>query len=94
MRERDPLNPALLKYAMIGRMLPGASGYDDADAIQTLISTLADWTHRLSIPNLAQLGVSESEIPKIIQHSRGSSMKTNPIVLRDDEINLLLQERL
>jgi alcohol dehydrogenase len=38
--------------------------------------------------------VRQSDLPRIIANSRGSSMKTNPIVLTDEEIAEVLHARL
>jgi alcohol dehydrogenase len=45
-------------------------------------------------PPLSKYGVTEADIPKIVANSRGSSMKTNPIVLTDAEIGEILLRRL
>jgi hypothetical protein len=34
---------------------------------------------RLKLPKLSAYGVQESDLDHIVAHSRGSSMKTNPI---------------
>jgi alcohol dehydrogenase len=94
MRQREVSNPALPKYAMVGRMLPGAAALSESEAIDRLIETLEEWTLKLSIPTLTQWGVRLADLPNIIRHSRGSSMKTNPILLTDDDINRILIDRL
>jgi alcohol dehydrogenase len=38
--------------------------------------------------------MGEADVPRVVANSRGSSMKTNPIVLTDAEIEGLLRERL
>jgi alcohol dehydrogenase len=94
MRQREVSNPALPKYAMVGRMLPGAAALSESEAIDRLIETLEEWTLKLSIPTLTQWGIRLADLPNIIRHSRGSSMKTNPILLTDDDINRILIDRL
>lgn len=94
LRERQPDSPALAKYAEVGRMLAGDERLD-ADAAQSvLLTTLDDWTRQLRLPNLSALGVSHSDCGRIVAHSRGSSMKTNPVTLTDAEIRLIVEARL
>jgi alcohol dehydrogenase len=38
--------------------------------------------------------VSAADLPRIVAHSRGSSMKTNPLVLSDAEVTRVLEMRL
>lgn len=94
MRERDPGCPALAKYARTGRLLADQATLADGDAIERLLSILDDWTREMSLPPLSRLGVTEADLPRIIAGCRGSSMKTNPVVLSDDEVRRLLLKRL
>lgn len=94
MRARAPDSPALAKYARVGRLLGAERGGDDAEARGFLIRTLADWTRRLALPPLSSLGVASADLPRIIANCRGSSMKTNPIVLEDTEVERILLARL
>jgi alcohol dehydrogenase len=59
-----------------------------------LIDTLEELTDRMAIPRLAAYGVTEQDIPRLVANCRGSSMKTNPIVLRDEEIAGLIRARI
>lgn len=94
LRERKPDSPALAKYAEVGRMLAGDEALN-ADAAQSaLLTTLDDWTRQLRLPNLTALGVSHTDCDRIVAHSRGSSMKTNPVTLTDAEIRLIVEARL
>jgi len=94
MQEREPQNPALAKYAQVGRLLMGRNELDDATARSSLIALLAEWSERLQLPRLSGYGISADNFPMIIANSRGSSMLTNPIVLMDEEINGILVARL
>jgi alcohol dehydrogenase len=108
LEEREPENPALGRYAELGRLLTGAAGAaggaaaeaaggdlaDDVEARSALVALLDDWRVRLAIPGLSAYGISDSDIPTIVADSRGSSMQTNPIVLTDDEIATILRESL
>lgn len=84
----------LLKYAQVGRMLTRNIHLGDEEALEALINTLSGWVEEMHLPRLSQFGISPSDIPRIVAHSRGSSMKTNPIVLTDAEIAEILSKRL
>lgn len=94
MQQREPENPALAKYAQVGRLLTGRAELDDAAARSSLTALLTDWSERLQLPRLNGYGISVDDFPMVVANSRGSSMQTNPIVLTDDEINAILMERL
>jgi len=93
LREREPGHPALTRYAEVGRLMTGHSVADGA-AHTELVELLEDWTLRLGLPRLGTFGVVEADVARIVAHSRGSSMKTNPIVLGDEEIAGLVRARL
>ena len=94
MEARDPGNPALAKYAEVGRLLTGSGDATAAEDRRNLVRLLERWTERLSLPPLSSLGVAASDVKRIVANSRGSSMKTNPIVLTDEEIGQVVTARL
>jgi len=94
MEARDPRNPALVKYADVGRLLCGEPHLDDGEARARLLHVLAEWTVQFHLPRLETFGVGAVDFPHIIANCRGSSMKTNPVVLTDDEVGRILQARL
>ncbi|MCF8176984.1 MAG: iron-containing alcohol dehydrogenase [Sulfuritalea sp.] len=94
MEAREPDNPALAKYAEIGRRLAMQKGLNGADARGYLVSTLRHWQESLGLPRLSTCRVTSADFSRIIANSRGSSMKTNPIALSDDEIARILADRL
>ena len=94
MQEREPDNPALSKYAQVGRLLANQPEIDDATARSSLTTLLAEWSERLQLPRLNGYGITAADFPLIVANSRGSSMQTNPIVLTDAEINAILMQRL
>ena len=94
---REPENPALARYAELGRLLAGsgkapATFPHDGEARAALVQLLDDWRARLAVPRLSAYGMTAADIPAIVADSRGSSMKTNPIVLTDSEIAAILAE--
>lgn len=94
MQQREPENPALRKYAEMAEWLTGAPFTQQGDAHRALITLLRDWIERLALPPLSAYGIVENEFERIVKNARGSSMKTNPIVLSDDEISAILAARL
>lgn len=87
LQERAPGDPALVRYAALGRLLGRVSGdVPDAEACGALVAELRRWTAELGIAGLSGFGIAERDIPAIVAGSRGSSMRTNPIELTDEEI--------
>jgi len=93
MRQREPFNPALSLYAEVAQLLCGQHFKSLDNGLQALIDLLEQWTAHLQIARLSDYGVRAEDFELIVANSRGSSMKTNPIVLTDDEILSILQER-
>jgi alcohol dehydrogenase len=94
MQVREPDNPALAKYAQVGRLLCENQDMNDADARSALIELLNEWSERLQLARLNSYGISTDDFPRIVADSRGSSMQTNPIKLTDEEIKHILVKRL
>lgn len=94
LQARAPHSPAFGKYAELGRLLAGDAGLDDDSARSALLDRLAEWTARLELPRIGRYGMRHDDIPRVIANCRGSSMKTNPIVLTDDEVAGILESRL
>ncbi len=89
--EREPASPALGRYAVLGRLLADLpAGTPDADARRALVLTLTAWTAALEVPRLRAFGVAERDVPAIVAGARGSSMRTNPVVLTDQELAAVL----
>ncbi|MBI3775799.1 MAG: iron-containing alcohol dehydrogenase [Gammaproteobacteria bacterium] len=82
LRARDPHHNALAKYARIGRLFTGETRADDAAACAALVRRLEAWTQQLALPRLSNYGMTRNDTARVIANCRGSSMKTNPIVLR------------
>ena len=91
---RDPGSVALSRYAAAGWILSGVAGADDHSARVALVAALETLTLRLGVPRLSAFGITEASIPALVADSRGSSMKTNPIVLTDEEIAAVLRASL
>ena len=94
LRARDPGHAALEKYAQVGRLLSRQGRLDQEAAHAALVDTLETWTRELGLPALAHYGVAPADIPRLVANSRGSSMRTNPVVLDDAEIAAILAPRI
>ena len=93
--ERTPGSPALHLSADAGRLLAGGApsagaALSDDEARDALLATLDRLTAALGVPRLGTLGVSPDAFPALVAESRGSSMRTNPVVLTDTEIEGIL----
>jgi len=83
---RAPGSAALARYADAGRILAGDPVLHDDRARETLLATLEAWTSTLGMPRLADFGAESGDVQRLVAESRGSSMRTNPVVLTDEEI--------
>ncbi|WP_295626674.1 iron-containing alcohol dehydrogenase [uncultured Nitrosomonas sp.] len=94
MQAREPGNKTLAKYLHVAEILCQKRFIDPQAAYNALIDLLVQWTDELALARLSHYGLQENELDKVIANCRGSSMKTNPIVLKDEEIREILLERL
>lgn len=94
MQTREPNNLALAKYLHVAEILCEKRFIDPETAFNALTDLLAQWTEELALPRLSHYGLQSAGLDKIIANCRGNSMKTNPIVLNDEEIRQILLERL
>jgi alcohol dehydrogenase class IV len=87
----DPGSPALARYGVLGRLLARLpETTPDVPARAALVETLQAWTTALGIPGLGAWGVTPAAIPALVADARGSSMRTNPVVLADDVLAEIL----
>ena len=94
LRSRQPRHPALHKYSELGDLFSEPQPTSPSAAQDGLVDMLYEWTERLALPRLREYGVTQADFPRIIANCRGNSMKTNPIVLSDEEVHTLLSKRL
>jgi alcohol dehydrogenase class IV len=95
LEEREPESETLGRYARAGRILarrPDDIG--DAEARESLVAELDQIRRELEMAGLAAWGMTEEHIPMLVAGSRGSSMRTNPIVLGDAEVTEILRSSL
>lgn len=94
LKDRGQGGDVLTKYAQVGRLLGRDGNLPKEVALATLLEVLADWTIQLKLPRLSHYGITRQDFPRVVANSRGSSMKTNPVLLNDGEISAILSARL
>lgn len=93
LHERAESSPALARYTALGNLLADWLERSDEGA-QALVGVLREWVTRLDLPRLSAFGVTDDDVERVVANARGSSMKTNPVVLTDDEIAQVVRARL
>jgi alcohol dehydrogenase class IV len=91
---REPDNAAIERYARVSEVLWQRRFKSTDEALDKLVELLQQWTYDLQLERLSKYGLKSSALDHVVAHSRGSSMKTNPIVLTDEEIKSILVERM
>jgi alcohol dehydrogenase class IV len=94
LEKRDSEGVALSRYEEVARVLMGSGAASAEEMRSALVELLDRFRARLSIARLSAYGMTEADIPAVVADSRGSSMKTNPIALTDDEIASILRASL
>jgi len=79
------------KYVQAARVFLACPDLDEAKALERLLETLRMMSQSLALPRLSLLGVTLDDFDRIVAHSRGSSMQTNPVRLEDSEIRSILE---
>lgn len=93
--DRAPDSPALAKYAEAGRILADLpSNIRDGAARVQLVDTLHDMVEALGVPGLSAFEMAAARIPLVVADSPGSSMRTNPVNLSDEELTAILEQAL
>jgi alcohol dehydrogenase class IV len=95
LQERFKNHHILLKYSHLGELVSGKEFSKAEESYSALIDFLKNLTHALSIPSLSEFGITESDIPNIVEKTKKtSSMKYNPISLADSALINILKESL
>lgn len=84
LRSRAPDSPALGRYEKAAQAL-GLRTVDD------LLKLLHGYRRIFELPSLASRGLTEDDLAPIVKASRGGSMRSNPIELRDEELEGILR---
>jgi alcohol dehydrogenase class IV len=88
LRERVTAGDALLRYDRVAALLTGKREAGARDGINW-VTELCD---RLQVPRLRTYGVTENDLALLVKKAaQASSMKTNPIVLTNEELTEVLQ---
>jgi len=83
LKTREPRNPALARYHEIAGIVTGRA---DAGSVE-LVAWIEALVTALQVPGLSRWGVSEADLPALVEKARvASSMKGNPIALDDREL--------
>jgi alcohol dehydrogenase class IV len=91
LRERAREDPALPRMTDVATLLTGLTEATPEDAI----AWLQELTTALSIPGLASYGLNQDEIaPMVAAAQKASSMRGNPIDLRDEEVTEIITRSL
>ena len=89
--KNDPGNPAIAKYARIGRIFSKTDTNDDMNNCKVLIDHLESWAAKFSIPTLGTYGIIENDIPAIIN---ATGLKENPVALEKKQMSKILMDRI
>jgi alcohol dehydrogenase class IV len=91
LRQRSSQSPQLVRYAQIAEILTGRSGASADEGVEWIQGLVVS----LKIPALSTYGLSESDLPILIEKAtEASSMKTNPIRLQPEELLEILEKSL
>ena len=87
LRERAPGSPARERYDEVARILTGRADASAEDAAAWLAALGAE----LAVPPLSAYGVTQGDVPSVVDKARrASSMQGNPIALTDAELSSVL----
>jgi alcohol dehydrogenase len=79
------------KYARVGELFSDVSGETAEFYCHALVEKLAQWSRELKIPYLSDYGITENDLPKIIEKT---GIKNNPVYLTDQDLKEILLPRI
>ncbi len=83
LRARAPEHPSLSRFQEAAALLTGRAEARAEDAI----AWVKELCQALGVPGLRRYGLTEAEVPRLVEKARvASSMKANPLVLTDEEL--------
>ena len=89
----DPKNTTLAKYATLGEIVSEKSFPTIGEAHKALIEYLKNLTQELNIPTLSEYRLTDSDVRTIVDKAkRSSSMRYNPISLKEDVLTEILRK--
>jgi alcohol dehydrogenase class IV len=88
LRERAPNSPSLTRYNEVAQIVTGSPNATATDGVAWVEALCTD----LAVPPLSSFGITPADYSLAIEKSRNSSsMKGNPLVLTDAELEEILQ---
>lgn len=78
--------PLLRRLARACAALSGAEASSLEETVDRGLESIGRLQRQLEIPSLSRLGVAARDLPEIVRHARGSSMRTNPVDLSDQQL--------
>lgn len=91
LEERAAESPALEKYSEVARIVTGSKNAKLSDGLQWI----NDLSMHMLVPGLEDFGITEADLPSIVEKAKNSSsMKGNPIHLTDEELTEILTDSL
>ena len=91
LEKRDHASSILDRFDEIARLLTGHPGAEADDGVEWVF----DLREALKIPPLKEFGLTTADFPDLIHRaSQASSMRGNPIVLTDEELETILNKAL
>lgn len=88
-----PDSPALGRLEGLAEILLRAADEAGPATVHRAARLLAALRQRLGLPSLAELAVPEDQVGAILKECRGGSMKANPVVLPDADLERILRGR-
>ncbi len=83
LQARASTHPALPRFQEVAALLTGRAEARAEDAI----TWVRELCQALSVPGLRRYGLTEAEVPRLVEKARvASSMKANPLPLTDEEL--------
>jgi alcohol dehydrogenase class IV len=80
---RAPQHPALARFQEVAVLLTGRAEARAEEAI----AWVRELCQALRVPGLRRYGLTEAEVPRLVEKARvASSMKANPLALTDEEL--------
>ncbi len=91
LRKVDVDNIALKKYTITGQLFAEHTHQSATYYQDYLIDLLEGWTEKLGLPTFSTYGMTENMIPSIVQKTGN---KNNPVALSEEELIMVLKNRL
>ncbi|MGA1868294.1 MAG: iron-containing alcohol dehydrogenase [bacterium] len=91
LKQCDPENSALDKYAQVGALLHGSVSTNKEYLCDLLIEKIEEWTDAFNLSDLKKYGINTSALETIVSHTTN---KNNPLPLDSAEMTQILLNRL